>query len=65
MIRLRDSRDSHYRHVIRVNALKRKEEEERELARELVVAHCHLGNLGELPPSPKVLAHKAWLLGLL
>ena len=31
---------------------------------EVVIEHVHPGNLGDLPPSPRVLLSKGWLLGL-
>lgn len=65
MISLADSRERHYNHVIRVRHAEARKEEERSTAWGIVLEHCHPGNLGHLPPSPKVLDHKAWVLGLL
>lgn len=64
MISLANNRERHYAYYTRVmHELKRKEEDRR-IAWELVIEHCHPSHLGELPPSPKMLDSLAWLLGL-
>ena len=64
MISLANSQERHYLHVVRVMHEEKRKEEDRAVAWELVIEHCHPSHLGELPPSPKMLDHKAWLLGL-
>ena len=43
----------------------RKKAEEEAVAMQLVLEHCHPTHLGELPPSPKKLLDKAFLLDLI
>ena len=64
MISLANSQERHYNHVLRVRHAEKRKEEDRAVAWELVIEHCHPSHLGELPPSPKMLDHKAWLVGL-
>ena len=64
MISLANSQERHYNHVLRVRHAEKRKEEDRKIAWELVIEHCHPSHLGELPPSPKMLDSLAWLLGL-
>lgn len=52
--------------AVRANAraAARRRNADRMAAFALVIESCHPGNLGELPPSPRVLASKAYMLGL-
>ena len=64
MISLAGSRERHYNYVLRARHAEKRKEEERAVAWLIVLEHCHPSQLGELPPSPKMLDQKAWLLGL-
>lgn len=64
MISLANSRERHYSYYLRAVQEEKRKEEERVVAWGIVLEHCHPSHLGELPPSPKMLDHKAWLLGL-
>lgn len=50
---------------IRAHREKQRAREVRALAFELVIGHVHPGNLGALPPAPRVLEAKAFSLGIL
>lgn len=64
MISLATGEERHVDWVLRVRRAEKRKEEDRKIAWELVIGHCHPSHLGELPPSPRVLDNQAWLLGL-